>query len=281
MLNLTQMKTNKTEIKSLIDHIVLYVNNIFNKQEVSVYIMGSLARGGFSEVASDIDLGIILNGSLDGAEEKIKDIVSYAKIKFPSVSNNISIFWGSIESINGMIQAGRYPPFDRLDLINHALLLSGQDNRKKLLKPTKKELEIASLTFSLNYLATQVRIEEFHNCHSIAEKGVIYTTKTILFPARFIYLERTGEIAGNEESCRYYMANFMGPDADLIKNGYHWRHNSLPKDLNIVTDYLNKGLKLIYINYINIYIERMELYEEIPHKDKLIQWKNKLLAKNH
>jgi len=273
------MKTNNTEIKSLVNHIVVSANDIFSKHEVSVYIMGSLARGGFSEIVSDIDLGIILKGSLVGAGEKIQYVLSDAHKKFPSIKNKISIFWGSIESINGVIEAGRYPPFDRLDLIDHALLLSGQDDRKMLTRPTRKELEIASSIFSLNNLANQGRIEEFHNYQCIAKKGVVYTTKTILFPARFIYLERTGKIAGNEESSRYYLNNFKGPDAELIKHGYNWRLNSLPKDLNIVTDYLKKGLTLLYINYINIYVQRMEQYEETLLKNKLIQWKIKISDK--
>ena len=273
------MKTKNTEIKSLVNHIVVSANDIFNKQEVSIYIMGSLARGGFSVIASDIDLGIVIKGSLDGAGEKIKDVLSVAHKNFPSVKNNISIFWGSVESINGAIEAGRYPPFDRLDLIDHALLLSGQDIRRMLTRPTRRELEIASSTFSLNHLASQERIDEFHNVQCIAKKGVVYTTKTILFPARFIYLERTGEVAGNKESSRYYLDNFKGPDAELINYGYHWRLNSLPNDLNIVTGYLKKGLTLLYINYINIYIQRMEQYEENLLKNELIQWKRKLPVK--
>ena len=273
------MKTNNIEIRSIVNHIVLSVNNIFNKHDVSVYIMGSLARGGFSKIASDIDLGIILKGSLDGAKEKIETIISEARKSFPSVKNNISVFWGSIESINGVIEGGRYPPFDRLDLIDHALLLSGQDGRERLARPTKKELDIASSRFSLSYLATQERIEEFHNCSCIANKGVVYTTKLILFPARFIYGEKTGKIAGNEESSRYYQNNYKGPDAELIKNGYHWRLNSLPEDLNIVTNSLQKGLPSLYTNYINIYIQRMEQYEEISLKNKLIRWRNEILAK--
>ena len=273
------MKTNNIEIKSIVNHIVVSANDIFNKHEVSIYIMGSLARGGFSKIASDIDLGIILKGSLDGAGENIKNIISDAHKNFPSVKNNISIFWGSIESINGVIEAGRYPPFDRLDLIDHALLLSGQDDREMLTRPTKKELDIASSTFSLSYLASQERIEEFKNCCCIAEKGVVYTTKIILFPARFIYLEKTGKIAGNEESFLYYLNNYKGPDAELVKNGYHWRLNSLPEDLNIVSDYLKKGLPSLYINYINIYIQSMEQYEEILLRNKLIQWKRRILAK--
>ncbi len=270
------MKTNNSEIKSLVNHIVVFAQDTFKENEVSVYVMGSLARGGFSDIASDIDLGIIIEGPLDNAREKIKDVLSAAHKAFPSVKNNISIFWGSVESLNGVIDAGRYPPFDRLDLIDHGQLLSGQDIRQILVKPTRKELEIASSTFSLSYLANQERIDEFHNCRRIAEKGVVYTTKTILFPARFIYLQRTGQIAGNEESSRYYVDNFKGPDAELIEQGYYWRHNSLPIDLNKVTDYLKKGVILLYINYINIYIQRMEYYNETVLKDKLIQWKENI-----
>lgn len=273
------MKTNNSEIISLVNHITISAKNIFNKHEVSVYIMGSLARGGFSEIASDIDLGIILNGSLDGADVKIRDILSVAHENFPSVKNNVSIFWGSIESLNGIIDAGRYPPFDRLDLIDHALLLSGQDVRKMLVRPTRKELEIASTTFSLSYLGNQERIKEFKDCQRITEKGIVYTTKTILFPARFIYLERTGEIAGNEESAQYYIDNFEGPDAELIKLGYYWRLNSLPVELDMVTKYLKKGLAILYINYINIYSQRMDEYGEKLNKKELMKWKENIQAK--
>ena len=107
----------------------------------------------------------------------------------------------------------------------------------------------------------------------------MYTTKIILFPARFIYGEKTGKIAGNEESSLYYQNNYKGPDAELIKNGYNWRLNSLPEDLNIVTDSLQKGLPPLYINYINIYIQRMEQYEETSLKNELIQWRSRISAK--
>ena len=222
---------------------------------------------------------LFLKDHWENAREKVNDILSSAHKTFPSVKNNISIFWGSIESLNGITEAGRYPPFDRLDLIDHALILSGKDIRQMLTRPTKKELEIASSTFSLNYLAKKERIEEFHDCKRIAEKGVVYTTKTILFPARFIYLQKTGEIAGNEESSRHYIDNFAGPDAELIRQGYFWRFNSLPKDIDIVTNYLRKGISILYINYINLYIQQMDLYKEINLMDKLIQWKNDISDK--
>jgi hypothetical protein len=183
---------------------------------------------------------------------------------------------GSIESINGVINAGRYPPFDRLDLIDHALLLSGKDIRVMLVRLTKKELEIASTLFSLDYLGNQERIEEFKNCERIAEKGVVYVTKTILFPARFIYLERTGKFAGNDASYQYYLDNFRGTDADLNEHGYFWRLNSLPNELDMVTKHLNNGLIILYTNFIDINLKSMESYSEDNLKSKLVKWKDNI-----
>lgn len=251
------MKTDNLEIKALVNDIVSSVNLSFGDGCEAIYIMGSLARGGFSEVASDIDIGIILTGDLASAERKINGILSQTIAAYPSVKNNVSVFWGSIESINGFKDAGRYPPFDRLDLIDHALLLSGDDIRGKLLRPTKKELEIASAEFSIGYLGNKERIEEFYNCGRIAGKGAVYITKTILFPARFIYLAKTGEVAGNEASYKHYIDNFVGPDANLVERAYKWRFDSLPGDPDKVKTYLESGLVQLYSRFIDLYIDRM------------------------
>lgn len=130
----------------------------------------------------------------------IDNIQSTSVKKHATVKNCVSIFWENIESINGIVDAGRYPPFDRLDLIDHAFLLCGDDIRSELIKPTKEELEISSADFALGYLSSTERIREFYNCELISNKVAVYVTKTIIFPARFIYLEKTGKIAGNDVS---------------------------------------------------------------------------------
>lgn len=105
--------------------------------------MGSLARGGFSEVASDIDIGLILEGPCGPQDETEVDRILLRTLEQnATVTNKVSIFWGSIDSINGVVDAGRYPPFDRLDLIDHALLLAGREIRSQLKRPLKRELVI-------------------------------------------------------------------------------------------------------------------------------------------
>ncbi len=270
------MKTDNFEIKALVQEIVAKTTGFFGENCIAVYIMGSLARGGFSRIASDIDIGIIFTDLLPDAQERIDKIQSLSLKKYPSVSNTVSIFWGSIESINGAADDGRYPPFDRLDLIDHARLLAGNDIRDQLLRPSKKELEIASAEFSIDYLGNADRIEEFYNVSSIAEKGAVYVTKTILFPPRFIYLEKTGEIAGNDVSYKHYIDSFNGPDADLVARGYSWRLNALPDNLGVVEDELRKGLVPLYLRFIDLYIDKMESYGELELRDRLSTWKKNI-----
>ncbi len=239
--------------------------------------MGSLARGGFSESASDIDIGIVLAGPLlDSDLQGIEKIQTDALQKHLAVKNQVSIFWGSIDSLNGIHDSGRYPPFDRLDLIDHALLLAGDDVRAKLLRPSKQELMVAGAEFALNYLGSKESTDEFFDYESFVKKGPAHISKIILYPARFIYLERTSEIAGNEVSYQYYMDHFSGPDADLVEHGYQWRFNSFPDDIDRVVELLEKGLGILYQNFIDIYAQQMDLYGETDLKDGLIKWKENI-----
>ncbi len=271
------MQTTNQDIQSLVSHISDSAEQVFSGRSVAVYLMGSLARGGFSELASDIDLGIVVAGPLqEGDDFAIADIQVRALAEYPRVNNNVSIFWGSVESINGVVDAGRYPPFDRLDLIDHALLLAGTDIRGQLVKPSQQELEVAGAEFALDYLASEQRLQEFFDCGRIAQQGVVYVTKTILFPARFIYLVDSGLIAGNEASYLHYVEQFSGVDAALVEAGYQWRLQSLPEDLDEVTERLNQGLSALYHQFIDIYCRRMWAYGELDLEAKLLEWKKNI-----
>lgn len=273
------VKTTNYKIRSLVNDIAYTAQITFRDRCVAVYVMGSLARGGFSENASDIDIGIILDDPLFKNDAQcIQKIQSDASEKHSSVKNQVSIFWGSLTSINGINDAGRYPPFDRLDLIDHALLLIGEDVRAKLQRPSKKELEIAGAEFALEYLGSKEAIEELFDYETIIQKGSAHVSKTVLFPARFIYLEETGEIAGNDVSYQYYIDHFSGPDADLVKHGYQWRFDSLPDDVTQVSELLRNGLGNLYLRFIDIYVQQMDLYEEEDLKIKLMKWKESMTS---
>ena len=239
--------------------------------------MGSLARGGFSEVASDIDIGLILEGPCDPQDETEVDRILLRTLEQnATVTNKVSIFWGSINSINGVVDAGRYPPFDRLDLIDHALLLAGREIRNQLKRPSKRELVISSAEFALEKLGSDQVLEEFHNCKLLASQGTVTVTKRVLFPARFIYMVQTGSIASNEASYRYYVDRFSGQDAELVRQAYHWRMNALPDELDDVVDRLAQGLAPLYCRFIDIYVECLTGYGEADLSQQLGLWRDRI-----
>ena len=270
------METDNQAVQSLVNHISHAAFEAFGKRCIAVYLMGSLARGGFSELTSDIDVGIILCEELENGDElKIHRIINESTREHASVHNKVSIFWGNVASINGDQDGGRYPPFDRLDLIEHALLIEGVEIRDQLIRPSQASLEIEGAKFAIDYLGNEERMAEFFDCQRIVEKGSVYVTKTVLFPARFIYLHRTNNIAGNDVSYQYFIEHFSGDACNLLAMAYQWRLGSVPESMALMVEQLQKGLVPLYLTFIDIYIDVMGgHYGEESLVLKLKEWKS-------
>ncbi len=238
--------------------------------------MGSLARGGFSEAASDIDIGVVLAGPLEpGDESRMSRVASRARAADQALPNRLSIFWGSLDSLNGLEHGGRFPPFDRLDLIDHGLLLHGRDVRSLLTRPCQRELVVSGAEFALETLATESRLSEFADVGRIIDQGIVYLTKTVLFPARFIYLERTGEVAGNDASAQYYCDEFDGPDGELVERAFAWRSEALPP-ARAIRQLLERGLVPLYLRFLSVYEPTLEAFGETGLVDGFARWRTRL-----
>lgn len=271
------MQTDDRQIQSLVSSLAASAKSVFSGRRMSVFVMGSLARGGFSRTASDIDMGIVFDGPLsnsDGAD--IETLRLNCLSQHPLVANKLSIFWGSIESINGTVDGGRYPPFDRLDLIEYGLLIAGSDFRSRLLRPSRKELEVCGAEFAISKLGSETKIEEFNESRVLATKPSPYLAKIILFPARFIYLAATGLVASNEASRDYYIKHFSGPDAALVFLGYELRFDLVSRHTKEVENALYHGLVPLYRRFLQTYIARMEVYGESETLCQLEEWKRQL-----
>ena len=272
------MFTENRRIIQLIEALEEQVQSLFYDRLQAIYLMGSLARGGFSELASDIDIGIVLFSTEIDDQDAIDKVLSQLVQDFPDVRNNVSIFWGSVDSINGKTEAGRYPPFDRLDLIEHANLLCGNDIRQELIKPTQQELEEAGIEFALGYLASEARISSFRNPHSLLQQGVVTTTKCVLFPARFLFLLETGKVAGNDVSVAYYRDHYADELAELVVQGYQWRNQGLPESsLASVEQLLKKQLIPVYLHFIECYRQALSDYGRVDLVESLDAWRAALL----
>ncbi|MFQ5683726.1 MAG: nucleotidyltransferase domain-containing protein [Candidatus Binatia bacterium] len=83
---------------------------------VDVYKVGSLAHGGFSQVYSDIDIGMVLSSPAE--PEGINRLIYEAKGLEADLGKRLSVFWG-----NPAHDWGRLRVLDRLDLLDHGVPL--------------------------------------------------------------------------------------------------------------------------------------------------------------
>ena len=272
------IQTSSRRVKTVVRTVREEAAAAFGDRCVAVYLMGSLARGGFSEAASDIDIGVVLAGPLEaGDAARIAGIVGRAQQSSGPVPNAVSIFWGSVESLNGLAAGGRFPPFDQLDLIDSGLLLHGADVRPELRRPDQRELVVAGAAFALNRLGNDDRLVELSDVERIVAQGLVHLTKTVLFPARFIYLERTGRVAGNDISAEYYCDRFEGPDAELVGHAMRWRSEPLPPAAEIC-ELLEQGLVPLYRRFLDVYVTRLEAESEVDLAARLSSWRRALAS---
>ena len=88
---------------------------------LAAYALGSLAHRGFSELVSDIDLGLIVSDPpLPADDSMIRVVADAEKSKGSALHKRLSVFWGTPATLRGELGGGRFPALDRLDLMgNH------------------------------------------------------------------------------------------------------------------------------------------------------------------
>jgi predicted nucleotidyltransferase len=115
-------------MQAIVDYVGCVAENFKSKlgpSLVEVYKIGSLAHGGFSQIYSDIDLGLIL--SCPNPPSDMDRMIAEAKALDDDHGKKLSIFWGNPEC-----GWGRLPVLDRLDLLDHGVPLLNEAGSRKL-----------------------------------------------------------------------------------------------------------------------------------------------------
>ena len=84
------------------------------------YLLGSLAHGGFNRRYSDIDIGVVSETGLTDSE--IAALRDEAMRLAPDLAAKVSLFWTDRD-----FSAGRFPPLDRMDYLDHAVPLAERE----------------------------------------------------------------------------------------------------------------------------------------------------------
>ena len=224
---------------------------------VAAYALGSLAHGGFSPV-SDVDLGLVLADPVRESDAAlVAGMVQSIKASGRPFADRLSVFWGSLDTLSGASPGGRFPPLDRLDLIRYGALLAGKDVRGQLVEPARSELVVAGAEFALARLADEETLAKLKRPDSLAGSDARTLSKLILFPVRFLFTARTGEVGRNEAAVAHFVARSESPAAELARLALEWRNAGEVPSRASAARALAAGLLPLYEEFVSDYQGRL------------------------
>jgi hypothetical protein len=256
--------------------VVRVASDSLGERLIAAYAMGSLAHGGFSPLVSDVDVGLILSDPIQETDaDSVASVAENVRSIGSALHGRVSVFWGTAESFAGRAAGGRFPPLDRLCLLEHGRLLKGNDVRSGLTPPNQTELLIAGARFALDVLAADV-VACARQPDRLVEGGIRWTTKLVLFPARFLFTAETAREGTNEASVQHYSQLSGAPGTALVRAAFDWRTN--PPSAEHALAMLADDFVPLYVYYLTDHIRRLESIGEPELAGAFGDWRSRLLA---
>jgi hypothetical protein len=217
------------------------------------------------------------------------------------------VFWGTPATLRGETDGGRFPPLDRLDLLENGRLLAVEDVRSGLPAPTRDELMVAGAEFALDFLgpvpatpapaptgpdaapapaaaglgslaaAGQAVMGEIRDPERLLAEGPRHVTKVVLFPVRFLYTAATGCVGTNDAAVAHHLTQSGAPGHDLVAAALRWR-TVPPGDDRSAADVLRRELVPLYVHYLDDHIARLAALGKPDLATAFGRWKDRLLA---
>ncbi len=192
------------ELQIYVATIAEYFRSRLGAPLVEAYKLGSLAHGGFSNIYSDIDVGLLLNCS--EPPECMRELIAEAKTLDAEYGKKLSVFWGNPEC-----PWGRLPILDRLDMLDHGVpLLHGIQPAFR--RPTKAEIHQEQLE-SIER-SWKSRLPELSGLTVLEPKDRKPFVRAILYAARLIYTWDHIAVDSNDRAVEY-LHQIQPPGLDL------------------------------------------------------------------
>ncbi len=171
---------------------------------LGLYLIGSLAHGGFSRRYSDVDLAVVAAAGLSPAalEQRRAEAVALS----PAWGTKLSVFWADRK-----FSAGRFPPLDRIDYLDHAVVL----HERERVQPPRPALE--DVRFYLRgapFAGWAERARRFAAAAVLDAAERKAYLRTLLYPARLCYSYMTGHVASNDDAVAFLRGRRV-PGIDL------------------------------------------------------------------
>ncbi len=160
---------------------------------LGLYLIGSLAHGGFSRRYSDVDLAVVTNAGL--AAPALEDVRAAAVALSAGWGPKLSVFWADRD-----FSVGRFPPLDRVDYLDHAVALHEQER----LRPARPTLdEVRHYLRGAPFANWAERARRFAAAAALEPTERKAYLRTLLYPARFCYSYLTGCMSSNDEAVAF------------------------------------------------------------------------------
>lgn len=230
---------------------------VLGSEIAAIFVLGSLAHGGFAPLVSDVDVAIILETTAPGTAEQMARVQTLVVAKGSNpLSERLSVFWADWHTVRtGEGAPSRLGPVDRLDLLDSGRLLLGSDLREPSVRPSHEELVVMSADHMLNKF-TDAYLERLRDTRALLAGGPRAVTKAILFPVRFMYTLGTGRIGLNEDSARWYAAEGL-PGGALALKALEWRNDGIA-DAELAGQMLDAELDAIHDECFAGYAKELE-----------------------
>jgi hypothetical protein len=186
------------------------------KDLAGVYLIGSLAHGGYSTRYSDIDVALIVERPLAGAE--LDRINKGAVLRSAALASKVSLFW-----TDAKFSAGRFPILDRIDYLDHAVPLLERRHVAPV-PPTLRQVHAYLRAEALDRWSRQVA--RFAALDDLVSSDYRTYLRTLLYPGRFLYSWETGHVASNDDAVVYVgRRNLFGADYNVVARALRCRND--------------------------------------------------------
>ena len=201
--------------------LVPHWQKVFGAEFLGAYLIGSLAHAGFSWRYSDVDMALVTVAGLSPqAHDRVR---SEAVALSADWGPKVSVFW-----TNRHFSLGRFPPLDRIDYLDHAVVLMERECVRPA-RPTLKDIQqyLRGAPFA-NWAACA---RSFAAAERLEPKDRKAYLRTLLYPGRFCYSWMTGLMGSNDDAVAF--VNERPParlDVDLIARALKCRQAAADPD---------------------------------------------------
>jgi predicted nucleotidyltransferase len=188
---------------------------------LGVYLLGSLAHGGFSARYSDVDVAVLTEA---GAPQPVLDRAKQEAITLSAEwGPKLSVFWA-----DRRFSVGRFPPLDRVDYLDHAVALT---ERERVLPQRPSLDEIRRYLAGPPFATWAEQARRFAGAGALEPKDRKLYLRTQLYPARLCFSWTTGRMGSNDEAVAFLARSApAGLDVGLLTRALQCRQAEADPD---------------------------------------------------